>query len=104
MKQQDHISKSKPHRLIKKIREWEEERDSALTPAMQHVVSLLPQIELDESVAELLVTEGSSGSRHALGEQFTFIKKIGQYKFVYTSCKNVNMISHIKIKFKVPVN
>lgn len=61
-------------RLIKKIEKWKAERDSDLTPVMKHIVGLLPQITLDESVVDVLVQDGGLWSRQALVEQFTFIR------------------------------
>lgn len=61
-------------RLINKIEKWKAERDSDLTPVMKHIVGLLPEITLDESVVDVLVQEGGFGSRQALTEQFMFVR------------------------------
>lgn len=64
----------KKKRLIGKIEAWKAERETALTPVMKHIVSCLPQITLDESLADVLVQEGGFGSRQALVEQFMFFR------------------------------
>jgi hypothetical protein len=64
---------SKPN-FIEKIQNWQRRKEVALTPTMQHIVSLLPQISLDEEHAAVLLRQGSLGSRQALQEQFMFIR------------------------------
>jgi hypothetical protein len=65
--------------FIEKIQNWQRRKESALSPTMQHIVSFLPKITLDEEQAALLVQQGSLGSRQALQEQFMFIRNGAWY-------------------------
>ena len=60
--------------LVGKIQNWQRRKEAAITPTMQHIVSFLSKITLDEEQAALFVQQGSLGSRQAIQEQFMFIR------------------------------